>query len=303
MPGTYDFFGKDVTEAIENACQELEVAHERLDIEIMKTGSAGIFGFAKKDAHIRVSVKEDEAANPDDPFGVSDLFAKSLDAGKEREEKDKALSVEEVPGATQPVKKKEVKASEKAVSTAAENIELSLETLSILQDELLHLIKLMGFTPSLEVTVRGRSVDLVLHGEHETELIGEDGKVLDSLQYIFRKIIDRKVAERLRLNLDVGDYRARRLREMKEKARELAQLVKKDGKTQAIPALSPAERREIHLLLRGDTEIHSRSVGDGMFKKILIYKPGSGGKGKKKYSRNRRGKARSFKKTDSNSGK
>jgi spoIIIJ-associated protein len=48
------------------------------------------------------------------------------------------------------------------------------------------------------------------------------------------------------------------------------------------------------MALQDDKEIRSRSVGDGLFKKILIYKPGkpnSGGNTKKRpQSRGRRGK-------------
>ena len=51
--------------------------------------------------------------------------------------------------------------------------------------------------------------------------------------------------------------------------------MKVDGKTQAIPALNPSERRVVHVMLQDDKSIRSRSVGDGLFKKVLIYKPGS----------------------------
>jgi spoIIIJ-associated protein len=57
-------------------------------------------------------------------------------------------------------------------------------------------------------------------------------------------------------------------------AKQLADEVRQSGKTRIIPALNPAERREIHLLLQNDPEVRSRSVGDGVFKRILIFKPG-----------------------------
>ena len=60
---------------------------------------------------------------------------------------------------------------------------------------------------------------------------------------------------------------------------ELAAQVKEDGKTQVLPALNPSERRVIHMILQEDKEIRSRSVGDGLFKKILIYKPGKNNRG------------------------
>jgi spoIIIJ-associated protein len=134
----------------------------------------------------------------------------------------------------------------------------------------------MGFPSTLEVETTGQSVVCTLRGEFEENLTGADGKVLDSLQYLLRKIISRKVPERLRISINVGDFREKRLEELKIKAVEMAAQVKEDGKTQVLPALNPGERRVIHMILQEDKEIRSRSVGDGLFKKILIYKPGKG---------------------------
>ena len=107
---------------------------------------------------------------------------------------------------------------------------------------------------------------------------------------MLRKIVARNVTEQLRLNLNVGDYREKRLEELKIKAGELAVMVKEDGKTQVLPALNPSERRTIHMTLQEDKEIRSRSVGDGLFKKILIYKPGKGGRSGSRKGSNSRGR-------------
>lgn len=53
-----DFFGKEVTDAIKAACDQLGVAQEQLEIEVVETGSTGIFGLIRKKAHIRAFVKE-----------------------------------------------------------------------------------------------------------------------------------------------------------------------------------------------------------------------------------------------------
>ncbi|PID73124.1 MAG: RNA-binding protein [Desulfobacterales bacterium] len=278
MSAIYDFYGKNVTEAIENARQELGVEHEQLDIDIVTTGSAGIFGFAKKDAHIRVVVKQQPKEDVHDPYGVSDIFADSLDTDKTNEK-----SREKKPAASPRAKSDSV--TQPVVSAAKDQIaekELQAAEVELLEKELVEIVRLMGFTAAVTTTVSGRNIEFVLQSsEHEAELTGEEGRVLDSLQYLLRKIAGRKVDGSVRLNLDVGDYRARRLAEMKVLATELAEQVRQDGKTQAIPALSPAERREIHILLQGDDEIRSRSVGDGIFKKVLIYKPGSGRRGRR----------------------
>jgi spoIIIJ-associated protein len=66
--------------------------------------------------------------------------------------------------------------------------------------------------------------------------------------------------------------------------------VKDSGKTRSIPALNPAERRIVHMVLQDDSTIRSRSVGEGLFKKILIYLPG---RGRKKSPRNGKNKSES----------
>jgi spoIIIJ-associated protein len=60
----------------------------------------------------------------------------------------------------------------------------------------------------------------------------------------------------------------------------LAEEVRTSGKTRIVPALNPAERREIHLLLQNDPEVRSRSVGDGVFKRVLLFKAGGRSSGK-----------------------
>ena len=41
---TYEFEGKNDEDAIENACRQLKLSREEIDIEIIEPGSAGIFG-------------------------------------------------------------------------------------------------------------------------------------------------------------------------------------------------------------------------------------------------------------------
>lgn len=61
------FEGKTVEEAIESACRELGLPEERLDIEILSTGSTGVFGLGVKRAKIKVAVREEK--QPEQPSG------------------------------------------------------------------------------------------------------------------------------------------------------------------------------------------------------------------------------------------
>ena len=145
----------------------------------------------------------------------------------------------------------------------------------------------MGFPSEVTVELVNYSVFCRISDEHQQDLVGSEGRTLDSLQYLLRKMMAKRLPDRMMLTLDVGDYRDRRIEELKEQAVAFAEQVKEDGKTQAIPALNPSERRVVHMILQEDKAIRSRSVGEGLFKKVLIYKPG-----KKKRPPFRKGKGR-----------
>ena len=52
--------GKSIEEAVEAACNQLKVSREKLEIEVLNSGSTGIFGImGSKKARIRATVKEE----------------------------------------------------------------------------------------------------------------------------------------------------------------------------------------------------------------------------------------------------
>lgn len=267
-----DYYGKDITEAIRKACDALAAPQENLDIEVVDTGSTGIFGLIRKKAHIRVQIKPVIEE-------VAEIFELPvLHAPEKTEEMAPAAEIcaSEAPPSVAVVRDEDDDEDDELLVEAEQEGDASPESIEIVRDELLRIVELMGFPSTLEVQTTGLAVACTLRGEFEENLAGPEGKVLDSLQYILRKIVSRKVQERLRITINVGSFREKRLEELKVKAAELAALVKEDGKTQVLPGLNPSERRVIHMFFQEDKEIRSRSVGDGLFKKILIYKPGKG---------------------------
>jgi spoIIIJ-associated protein len=309
-----DFYGKEIAAAIKSACDTLGVSQEKLDIEVVETGTTGIFGLIRKKAHIRVKVKPDLEEVVADIF-EADTILKSVSEDQVESEpivsappaqskEEKVVTSDKVP------KKKAASVQEEIEDEDEDELPMdgepesaaSPESLEIIRTELLQIVELMGFPSTLEMETVGRSVACTLRGDHEESLTSADGKVLDSLQYILRKIISRKVPERLRISVNVGDFREKRLEELKVRAVAMAAQVKEEGKTQVLPALNPSERRTIHMILQEDKEIRSRSVGDGLFKKILIYKPGKGsrpGGRKRSQTKGRPNKSGSKKKSDS----
>lgn len=288
----FEFTGKEVADAIKAACEKLDVPQERLDIEVLETGSSGIFGLIRKKAKIRVTVQEQESIEPvvesqalTEPKQSLRKTEAMKNGGKRATEKGKPRATAKAAPEKQFAKKEFNPPQEDLVPVSAESV-------ALVKEVLIELLEKMEFPSTVEVSSEGIEVLCKITGEYEEYLTGQDGRTVDSIQYILRKIVARKTPERIKLSVDVGNYRDEREEGLKQKAAELAELVKADGKTQVIPALNPSERRVVHMVLQDDKEIRSRSVGDGLFKKILIYKPGkSKGDGRKRnYNKNRRGK-------------
>ncbi len=296
-----DFYGKEVTDAIKSACETLGVSQEMLDIEVLETGSTGIFGLIRKKAKIRVSLKSKdkpvlEESKEDVKIETSPVVESTVIDDTEAEIVVDEPAIEPV---SEPAEVESVAVEDdvaEAVPEVAvaevEEVDATPESLEIVKTEVEQLVTLMGFPSDVQVAAEGLSITCDIKGEHEDALAGPEGKTLDSIQYLARKMVARKCTERLRIAINVGDFREKRLDQLKERAVELAAKVKESGKTHVLPALNPSERREIHMVLQEDKDVRSRSVGDGLFKKILIYKPGKGNRGgrRKNPPRGRRGK-------------
>jgi len=297
-----DFYGNEVTTVIEEACREFGVSQEELDIEVLETGSAGIFGLCRKKAHIRAQKKktsagrgkkqEQQKSAREEKAVPNRKGEKAAAPKKEKEEPAEQPQEEKIPAAAEkkeqkPQAKKEAGRGQKRKAVQEPVEPPSEEILVLVQEDISRLLELMGCPSEVALTLEDSTLNCHLSGEYEEALIGTDGRTLDSLQYLLRKMMSRRLPDRMMLALDAGDFRQQRAEELKNRALELAGEVKENGKTQAIPALNPAERRVVHMILQEDKAIRSRSVGEGLFKKVLIYKPGKGGKSS---SRKRRGR-------------
>jgi spoIIIJ-associated protein len=297
-PEVKDFYGKEVASAIKEACDTLGVAQENLDIEVVETGSKGIFGLISKKAHIKVTIQ----SGPDKDLEKQEKPIKRP-GRKPKKEKAQLPVKEQTKPKTAPVPEVVVEPKQADEGNELNNdngngnnsrelVEYSLESLKNIQLELERILELMGCPSNVEVESVDGTAQCKVSSEYEDDLTSQDGRTLDSLQYLLRKIISRKIPERVRLSIDVGDYRERRHQQLREQALEYAAQVQENGKTQVIPSLNPSERRVVHVALQDDSEIRSRSVGDGLFKKVLIYKPSKNKKGNGR----RRGKGQNQKK-------
>ena len=276
-----EFEGKDVADAISKACKSLNVPQENLDIEVLTTGTSGIFGLCRKKTRLRVAVKEEFRPKTEKKAPKRSAEPKSEKVKPREKKKRPPLKEKKKEDKPEPSVKVQEKARE-----PKKDVQLSTDLLKQVEVDLSRLLELISFPSEVSVSSDQENVTALIVGEYIPKIVEENGKILDSLQYLLRKMIGKRFTEKAIITVDAGDFRAKRNEELKERGLQYAEEVKKSGKTRSIPSLNPSERRVVHIALQDDKDIRSRSVGEGLFKKVLIYRPG---KGKKRPPRRRKG--------------
>lgn len=101
-------------------------------------------------------------------------------------------------------------------------------------------------------------------------LIGRKGETLNALQFLTGLIINRHRENKIRVVLDVEDYRLKREQSLEALALRLAEKVKKTHKNVIMRPMTSPERRIVHTALQGDSDIVTYSMGEDPHRKVVI---------------------------------
>jgi spoIIIJ-associated protein len=130
--------------------------------------------------------------------------------------------------------------------SGAEDIEAQADAVADFVDELL---ARMDIDAIAEPNVQGDHmyVDIVDGPEEDMSLlIGRHGQTLEAIQELARMAVGRRLDQRIRVIVDVEDYRKRRDERLEEHAREVAERVAETGQEEALEAMNAYERKLVH---------------------------------------------------------
>ena len=101
-------------------------------------------------------------------------------------------------------------------------------------------------------------------------LIGKHGQTLDAIQELTRNIVGRRLDERIRVLVDVEDYRKRRAARLEEQAQQAAQLALEMGQEQELDPMDALERKIVHDAVAGIDGVESGSRGEEPNRFVVI---------------------------------
>ncbi|MDF2928101.1 RNA-binding cell elongation regulator Jag/EloR [Anaerospora sp.] len=145
-----------------------------------------------------------------------------------------------------------------------------IDPVEVANDFLKQIFTTMKISVSVEKITTDDHVLFNLRGNDLGVLIGKHGQTLDALQYLVNLAANRDSLERVRVLLDVEDYRKRRADTLTQLALRLADKVKRRGEKVILEPMSSHERKIIHMALQNDQRIATFSEGEDPFRKVVI---------------------------------
>jgi len=114
--------------------------------------------------------------------------------------------------------------------------------------------------------------DSTLSDEQITHLLGRDGHVLDSIQYLANTTLNLGIPPEHQgaFTVDLAGYRERRYQELKAIAEKAAADARETAKEVEIKSLSAAERRQIHTILKEHTDLETYSRGQEPDRRLVV---------------------------------
>ena len=124
---------------------------------------------------------------------------------------------------------------------------------------------------------------LRVEGGNSGVLIGRRGQTLEAMQFLTDKIINRHSESRVRLKVDIEGYMETRKANLKSLAYKMADKAKKTGRPATINQMTAQDRRIVHLALKDDYGVRTQSMGDGYYRRLVIFPKKSSYKRKRNF--------------------
>lgn len=274
--------GATIEEAQQAAIRSLNAPDDAdVQFEVLQFPEKKKFGlFGGKQAEVRAFYEAKEEKPKAVPVKKSSGNAKAKAQQKAEkpanQKKEKAAApkktAEEKKGASP---KKAEKAAEKpAEPREAVSMEEAPEQVKKAYAYLKTVIEGLGIENyNIDVTKAGKEYFFEVTSEDNYSLlIGRRGETLDSIQYLTRLAANRgkEDGKSVRISINVGDYREKRERTLKDIARKNGRRVRKYGRNMTLNPMNPSERRIIHTTIADMEGLQSYSIGSDADRRVVI---------------------------------
>jgi len=279
-----------VESAISAALEQLGAQEDDVTIEVLSTPRAGVLGLGSRQARVRVTRRSPEVARstvmsppPAPPVRPTPTRA----AAPAPSPRPAPAAPAARPAPVQPPSQvretrsavraqPQVSEQEEEAPPARPEIQRSSADLEEQTREataiLARILELMGEKTEIELVKDAEpdTVELNVKGDGSGLLIGRHGQTLDALEYLVNRALARKIKDAVPISIDTESYRLRRRQQLHRMALSKGEQAKREHVAVTLDPMPPRDRRIIHLALKDDPLITTRSAGDGFLRSIQI---------------------------------
>ena len=135
---------------------------------------------------------------------------------------------------------------------------------------IINAIATFGITATTKTVLKEDIINISIDTDHNSILIGRNGKTLQALNELVRLSTSSKFKKRYRLLLDINDYKDGRYDKVVSIAKRTAKEVLKTRVDATLDPMPADERRIVHQALTSFKNIKTESAGEGRNRAIVI---------------------------------
>ena len=266
--GGQRFEGKNLEEALQNAATSLGVDRFRVAYHVV-IEKKGFLGGTRR-VVIEAELADAPAADEPAPRPRHEpRFEKQRSRGRERGGSRQGGRRDEGRGAGAPRFRSTAGSNRDFQAGDPPEQEAESEAAVKVRAWIERVIDLAGFELVVRTAENDETLNAHFYGPDADELVARDGELLDSLQVLSNKALVGRTTDKP-IEFDCGGFKQLRAAELSSVAREAAARVRSEGGEFLLPAMSPVERRLVHLALEDDEEVTTESRGDGFYKRVAV---------------------------------
>ncbi len=145
------------------------------------------------------------------------------------------------------------------------------QTITNYTTDFLHQI---GFAASFTIQTSFNEADsiynLLIQTDQPALFIGFHGETLNALQIFLSLHLNSHLQEKINISLNVNDYKERRQTSIESLTDATVSKVIASGRPHALPPMSAADRRLVHMHLTDHPEVTTSSQGEGRDRSVVI---------------------------------
>ena len=133
-----------------------------------------------------------------------------------------------------------------------------------------NLSKLLNIDIDSEVLFNGESYNVTLVSDNNSILIGKEGKTLNAIQVIIRQAIKQEASISLKINVDVGNYKLKKMKNIEREVKIIAKEVLSSKLEAKLDPMNSYERRLVHNIINEYPNLETESFGEGKDRHVVI---------------------------------